>query len=157
MMGGASRPMRAMDFFGGVWRGEGAVYSLFNQRLRTFRVEFRAAASDTPDTHVLEEQIVYDNGAQLQRVWSVMRDGQGYLGLEPAQGGRMRVVETSGGLRIGYDRPRALSGPNVASLHLTVRQEADGRLAMRGWTRMFGVLPLLRTRVLLVAIAPPSR
>jgi hypothetical protein len=145
---GASGPLRAADFFGRAWSGQGVVRSLFNQPLRTFRVRFQGGRGVEAGMFLLEEQVIYDHGASLERTWTVAREGEALVGLEPTQGGRMRVCETGAGLRLQYDRPRALAGPNVVRLHLSACWAPEGAISMRGWSRILAV-PLLRTEVLL--------
>jgi hypothetical protein len=150
----SSAPLRATDFLEGAWRGEGRVRSLFGQPLRRFHVEFRGRWSTADDSFVLNEQVLYDNGARLERHWSVWATTGRLQGLEPGQGGRMRMDETSRGLVLRYDRPRAAPGRNVTSLRLQARWDGRGGIALRGWTRLAGLVPVLRTEVDLSGPAP---
>jgi hypothetical protein len=148
----STQSLGPVDFFGGAWRGHGVVRSLFNQPLRAFRLEFRGVPAPDEGGFVLDEQVVYDHGARLHRRWTITRDGDAYVGLEASQGGRMRAKPTSGGVRLTYDRPRALPGPNVTSLRLLACWEGEAKVVMRGWTAVFGLVPLLRTSVMLEAV-----
>ncbi len=149
-------PLKAEDIFLGHWAGRGMVSSLFNQPLRSFDVSYRGASAGVDGVIVCDERVVYDHGGALERSWHLSRDGEGVLvGLEAFQGGRMRVEATSQGCRIRYDRLRLMPGPNVVRLEVRAWRDDLGRVHMRGWTHVLGLVPLFHTRVLLAAAPPP--
>ena len=149
------RVLLAEDFFAGDWEGRGEVSSLFGRSLRAFAVSYQGAWSTTDSAFICEEHVVYDDGNIMDRSWHLSRDRKGaLLGLEAAQGGRMKVRSTRRGLRIIYDRPRILPGTNVTRLSVDAWSTADGRLHIRGWTRVLGMIPLFRTAVVLTARTP---
>ena len=74
------------------------------------------------------------------------------LGLEPTQGGRVFLQDTRTGFYFRYDRLKILPGPNVTNLKLMVRRAPDGSARASGWTKAWGVLPIVKT----VAVLHPT-
>ena len=152
---GPTPPIRAEDFFAGDWRGRGEMIGLTGRTLRSLALTFQSAWSEKDSAFLCDERATYDGGGAMDRHWHVTMDGEGaMLGLEPSQGGRMRIENTAAGFLMRYDRLRLLPGPNVARARVEVWRGAEGRVHMDGWTRAFGLVPLVRTKAVLEPMGP---
>lgn len=149
--------MKAEQFFGGRWRGDGEVASLFGRVLRRFDVSFDGTWSEEHRAFHVDESVHYEDGRAMERRWVIHTDGEGMLvGFDAMQASRMRVRPRGDGFRIVFDRPVVLvrsAAPRAAVLD--IRISSPGRLRGEGWSGRFGV-PLARTRLELVDVSPPA-
>ena len=140
-------------FFKTSWRGRGRVVTPLGKTLRAFSLEFSSAWSERDSGFLVEESLTYDSGGGLRRSWHLATDGEGtMLGLEPTQGGRVFLQDTRTGFYFRYDRLKILPGANVTNLKLMVRRAADGSARASGWTKAWGIVPIVRT----VAVLHPT-
>ena len=145
-MGGASSVLTVEEFFTRSWHGCGQVMTPLGRTLRAFSLDYRSVWSERDSAFLIEEELAYDGGGALRRSWHLATDGEGaMLGLEATQGGRVFLEDTREGFCFRYDRLKVLPGPNVTNLRLMLKRAEDGSVQARGWTKAFGVVPLVRT------------
>ena len=97
--------------------------------------------------------LAYDGGGALRRSWHLTTDGDGaMLGLEATQGGRVLLEDSRDGFCFRYDRLKFLPSPNVTNLKLMLKRVEDGSVQASGWTRAFGVVPLVKTTARLQSV-----
>ena len=143
-------PIRAVEFFSRSWQGRAKVTDPLGRTIRSFGLQFVGAWSERDSGFLVEETLTYDQGGALTRSWHIAMDGEGLLlGLEPSQGGRLMAKDTRRGFDLSYDRLRILPGPNVANLRLGFSRDTEGLVQAVGWTKAFGLLPLLRSKATL--------
>ena len=145
-MRGASPALTVEAFFKTSWRGRGQVATLLGRTLRAFSLDYRSAWSERDSAFLIEEELAYDGGGGLRRSWHLATDGEGaMLGLEATQGGRVALEDVRDGFCIRYDRLKVLPGPNVTNLRLVFWRAEDGSVQAHGWTKAWGVVPLVKT------------